>query len=479
MTDILIRNTVVITMDPARRVIENGAIAISGDRIEAVGPDHEVAEGRPADRIIDGSRRVALPGLIDSHAHAGHALVKSLGAGRVGAWFEACDVIYRTGSTPEFWRAEARLAALERLKAGVTTGVSLLGGGADVMRTDDSLYGGLHCQAVGEIGIRSILAVGPGRPPFPKEYLDYRDGAPRAVKVDFERQMIVSEEVVRRWHGSFDGRVQVCATLPVFCEDDLGEGLSPADVKSMSRAVLDLRERNGLLLTQDGHRSGSLAYAERELGLLGPWSFMSHCVDLTPDDIAAVVESGATIVHNPSAIMSIKGRCPVPELLDAGVTVMLGSDGAAPDRGYDMFRHMAQCMHYHRRHFRDPSYLPPGKVLEMTTIDAAKALGMDREIGSIEVGKRADVVLLDVFKPHLYPFNMPVTRIAHYANAADVDSVIVDGRMLMQARKVLSVDEATILEEAQAETDSMLDRTGLRDLTSIPGSYWGQSRLST
>jgi cytosine/adenosine deaminase-related metal-dependent hydrolase len=265
----------------------------------------------------------------------------------------------------------------------------------------------------------------------------------------------------------------------VFCEDDLGEGLSPADVKAMSRAVLDLRERNGLLLTQDGHHSGSLAYAERELGLLGPWSFMSHCVDLTPDDIAAVVESGATIVHNPSAIMSIKGRCPVPELLDAGVTVMLGSDGAAPDRGYDMFRHMAQCMHYHRRHFRDPSYLPPGKVLEMTTIDAAKALGMDREIGSIEVGKRADVVLLDVFKPHLYPFNMPVTRIAHYANAADVDSVIVDGRMLMQARKVLSVDEATILEEAQAETDSMLDRTGLRDLTSIPGSYWGQSRLST
>src|SRR5437762_13659266 len=100
-----------------------------------------------------------------------------------------------------------------------------------------------------------------------------------------------------------------------------------------------------------------------------------------------------------------------------------------------MFRHMFQCMHYHRRHFRDARILPQGKVLEMVTIDAARALGLDRELGSLEAGKKADVILVDLFKPHLMPLNMPVYRIASFANGADVDTVIVDGRVLMEGRE--------------------------------------------
>jgi cytosine/adenosine deaminase-related metal-dependent hydrolase len=166
----------------------------------------------------------------------------------------------------------------------------------------------------------------------------------------------------------------------------------------------------------------------------------------------------------------------VPELLDAGVTVMLGSDGTAPDRGYDMFRHMWQCMHYHRRHFRDTGVLPPGKVLEMATIDAARALGLDRDIGSLETGKRADVILVDLAKPHLYPLNMPVYRVMYFANGADVDTVLVDGKVLMEGRKVLTVNEADVLESAQQEAERMLDRTGLRHLTEFPPKFWGHSR---
>jgi cytosine/adenosine deaminase-related metal-dependent hydrolase len=155
---------------------------------------------------------------------------------------------------------------------------------------------------------------------------------------------------------------------------------------------------------------------------------------------------------------------------------MLGSDGTAPDRGYDMFRHMWQCMHYHRRHFRDTSYLPPGKVLEMATIDGARALGMEAEIGSLEVGKKADLILVDLFKPHLYPLNMPVYRIAYFANGADVDTVIVDGKVLMEGRKVLTVNEADVLEFAQRETEAMLDRADLRSLLEFPPKFWGHSR---
>jgi cytosine/adenosine deaminase-related metal-dependent hydrolase len=130
-------------------------------------------------------------------------------------------------------------------------------------------------------------------------------------------------------------------------------------------------------------------------------------------------------------------------------------------------------MHYHRTFFKDPGYLPPGKVLEMTTIDSAKALGLADEIGSLEPGKKADVILVDMARPHLYPLNMPLFQLIYFANGNDVDSVIVDGRLLMQNRRVLSVDESTALDLAQRETERMLERTGLQHLLETPDGFWG------
>ena len=398
-----------------------------------------------------------------------------VGDGDSAAWFKACETIYTRASSERFWAAESALAGLERLKGGVTCGVSLLGGGADIHRTDHPAYGETHCRAQAELGLRSILAVGPGRPPFPRRFHRLEDGEAGLRDVSFERQLEVSEELVRRCHGSAEGRIRICLVFPVYHGDPARDGAERAALADMAEAVLELRARHGLLLTQDGHRAGSLAFCDG-LGLLGPWALMSHSVDLTEADIAACRARDARIVHNPSAIASIVGRCPVPELLDLGVTVVLGSDAAAPDRGYDLFRHMAQCMHYHRRHFRDSGVLPPEKLLEMATVDAACALGLEREIGSLEPGKRADVILVDLFKPHLVPLNMPVTRLAHFANAADVDTVIVDGRVLMSGRQVLSVDERSILETAQEEGAAMLARSGLGHLARPAGDNWGRSR---
>jgi cytosine/adenosine deaminase-related metal-dependent hydrolase len=140
-----------------------------------------------------------------------------------------------------------------------------------------------------------------------------------------------------------------------------------------------------------------------------------------------------------------------------------------------MFRHMQQCMHYHRRHFRDPGVIPPGKALEMVTVDAATALGMEREIGSLETGKKADIILVDLHKPHLVPMHMPLYRVVYYANGNDVDTVIVDGRVLMRARKVLSVDETTIMDSAHREAERALKRAKLQHLTNMPESVWRQS----
>ena len=474
MTDFLIRHVTAVTMDPERRVMEDAAIAVGKDRIVAVGPDAEIAAAHRAAEEIEARGMAAIPGLIDCHSHAGHGLVRSLGAGDVKAWYGACAEIYARGSTVEFWRAEARLALLERLKAGVTTAVSLLGGGDDVYRTDDPAFGDAHCDATIESGLRTMLAVGPGRRPFPHRFRR-SDGEVRDVALTFERQVEVSEDLIRRRNDIRDDRTGVCLIMPVYHASELAE--AKAEIAAMAETVADLRARYDTLFTQDGHRNGSIAVA-RELGLLGPFALLSHSVDLTPADCAALTETGAHIVHNPSAIMSIYGRCPAPELIGKGVTVCLGSDAGAPDRGFDMFRHMAQCMHYHRRHFRDPSFMPPGKVLEMATIDAARALGVQEDLGSLEPGKKADIVLVDMRKPHLWPPNMPITRLAHFANAADVDTVVVDGEILMRNRAPRRVESATILEAADRELTLALERTGLEDLTCEPRDYWQSAARS-
>jgi cytosine/adenosine deaminase-related metal-dependent hydrolase len=457
MTIYAITNTTAITMDPVRRVIDNATILFEEDRITAVGPADEVTVPHAA-KQIPGRDMITLPGLIDSHAHAGHGLTRNLGGGDGEAWFQACEDIYTRGSTPGFWQAEARLSGLERLKAGITTCTMLLGGGADHYRTDTVEAGDLHCAATREIGVRTMLAVGLNRGPFPRAYrsLDLA----RDVTLTFENQLAVCGELAQT-HGDLLGDgTGICLIMPVYSSDDLDK--APDEIRRMCRAAMDLREKYGMLFTQDGHREGSIALAE-DLGILGPWAYLSHSVDLTPEDMAAAKRSGASIVHNPSAIMSVLGRCPAPELREMGVNVALGSDAAAPDRGYDMFRHMAQCLHYHRRHFRDPEVMMPLDVLEMCTIHAAQAIGLAKELGSLEAGKKADIVMLDRRKPHLYPPMMPMTTVAQFANAADVDTVIVNGKIRMQHRRT-NLDEDGILSFATQELHEVVARCGLADL---------------
>jgi len=475
--DILITGGTVITMDPQRRVIEDGAVAIAADRIEAVGTSAELATRYRARRVIDARRKVVMPGLIDGHGHAGHGLLKSLGTDIPDAWYDACRRIYAEGSTEAFWRADARLTALERLKFGVTTGVTFFGGGDSIMRTDDPRYGDRYLEGVREVGVRWILAVGPRRGPYPNKYVRWDGDTPHELAVSFDDELSTSETLIQRWHGKAEGRISIAMMFPTHHPG--AAPLAPAEQEALvaqARAARALSKRFHLLFTQDGHKGGSVKFAHEAMGLLGPDALLSHATDLTPEEIEICRVTNTRIVHNPSAIASMLGRCPATELIDAGVTVMLGSDGVGPDRSYDMFRHMFQAMRYHRFHFRDETVLPAGKVLEMVTIDAARALGMEKDLGSIEAGKKADVILLDMFKPHLYPLNMPVYRVAYFANGNDVDTVIVNGDVLMEGRRVGTVNEAEVLEQAQLEADKAITRTGLAHLLAIPDRFWNVTR---
>jgi cytosine/adenosine deaminase-related metal-dependent hydrolase len=403
LADTIIEHGTIITMDPQRRVIEDGSVAIEAGRIVAVGPADEVAAAHPhASKRIDARHKAVLPGLIDGHTHAGHAMIRTAGAGDTKAWYDTVHDIYNHGSGPEFWRLEAAMAATERLRFGTTTATALLGGGDSAMRCDDLRFVDAH-----------------------------HDAAPQ-------------DNVAEHW--------------------------------AQTREMRELSRSKGVMWHQDGHRRGSIAWLQRETGALGEDAWLSHCIDITEEEMQLLAETGTRVAHNASAAFSIRGRCPAPELIDMGVLVMLSTDATAPDRSADQFRNMWQCMHYHRRHFRDDKVMPVGKVLEMVTIDAAKALHLDHEIGSIEVGKKADVITVDLFKPHMMPLHMPVHRVVCFAQGSDVSEVLVDGKLLVEKGEVLSIDWRAMLREVQVEADAAIRRTG-RDAAfhTLPPTFWGHT----
>jgi len=464
-------------MDSTRRVLEDGAVAIRGDHIVAVGGTAALRARFTAREIIDAKRKIVMPGLIDGHGHAGHGLVKSLGMD-TDQWYGATEKIYAGGSTVDFWRAEALLTGVERLRFGVTTALSFFGGGDMVMRTDDVRYGDAYLQATKDVGIRYFLAVGPRRPPFPKTFTEWTGNTSRDVPITFEKQLEVSEALIRKWHGAGDGRIHLAVAFPTHHpSENRVTGAALEELKAQARATRALSKKYGLIFTQDGHTTGSVKFAHEEMGLLGPDAILSHATEFTDEEIAILKATNTRIVHNPSANAATRRRFQLVELLDAGVTVMLGSDGVAPDRSYDMFRHMFQAMRYHRFYWRDTSVLPPGKVLEMVTVDAARALGLENEIGSLEPGKKADVILIDWWRPHMVPMNMPLYRVAYFANGNDVSTVLVNGRVLMRDRRVLSVNEDSVLLMAQREADAAIRRTGLQPLMATPEGFWGRSRF--
>ena len=224
----------------------------------------------------------------------------------------------------------------------------------------------------------------------------------------------------------------------------------------------------------------AIEYAhDQKLELLGPNTIISHCTDISQRSIDILRETGTKVAHHPRAarIYTYPGRCPVPELIEAGVTVGLGADGPPPNRNCDIFLDMKAAMRLQRVHFKDPDVMPAGKLLEMATIDGYKALGLDDELGSIEVGKKADIITVDLFQPHLYPINMPVHRVVYEATGQDVRDVIVDGRLVMEGRKVLTIDEEQVLDSSVEMNRMMIERARARAVRDNSRTLLGSGTL--
>jgi 5-methylthioadenosine/S-adenosylhomocysteine deaminase len=479
VADILVKNGILITVDPRRRVIEDGALAIQGDRIVAVGPTREVESAHRATRVLDARGKVVMPGLIDNYGNEGTALTKNIGERISGhAWRLLQDHLLFRSVTESFWHVEGKLMALEHLKFGTTCFMNMFG---TAPRGDDPAFPEVCMAGIAEVGLRSVTGVGPSRPPYPTVYSTWKNGRRADRRVSMEESFRVAEEVIRRNHGKHGGRTSVWVGIsrpnapskldPMFRPEYVGYAHRQA------KLVKRLMEEYGVGLRSNAF-GGVVRWSHEKLGLLGPRVVLAHGTGLSKREIRYLAETDTKIVHCPTARRTYlhQGVCPVIELLDAGVTVSLGTDYTGQDRTADQFKDMKVAILLQRLRFRDPSYLPPGKVIEMATIDGARALGMDHLIGSLEVGKKADLILIDMEQPHLTPLWMAPQRVVYQVTGHDVDTVLVDGRILMEKRRVLSVDEATVLREAQAEGERMVERAGVTPLMGLPDRFWGHAR---
>jgi cytosine/adenosine deaminase-related metal-dependent hydrolase len=470
--DLAIVNGTVITMDPDRRVLRGGAIGIQDGRIIAVEAD---ASDLPAAReTIDASGTIVLPGIVDTHGHAGHSLTRGFGEGASdGGWMHIVETIYFQASDPWFWEAESRLAALERLRFGITTSVSMTGSSP---RIDDAKYAVAASTGYRELGLRHIVAAGPPYGPWPNVYTEQMpDGSKRTHTVDFDRAIAVTAEALEAIRA-FDNPLLRFYVGPSV----ISPSADPDDAltRTQVNAVQDLVERyDAGLHTHAFAGQVAAAHAIRP-EILGPHACLAHCAGITADEIAIMADTGTSASSGPLTHAYVTARFPVIEALDAGVNVVFSTDGSAPDRSFDLIDQARIGVQLQRVHFNDSTLLPAGKALGMITIDAAKALGMQDEIGSLETGKRADVTIVDARQPHLAPEILAPLRVIGHASGQDVTTVIVDGKVLMRDRIVAGVDQDAILDDAHQALLATWERTGFGDIEAQHPDTWHGVRYS-
>ncbi|MFW5896544.1 MAG: amidohydrolase family protein [Bacillota bacterium] len=484
--DLLILGGPVVTMsDVIKPLIDPGAVAISGDRIVDVGEREEVSARVRARCTMERAGDIIMPGIVDSYAHAGHGMIKGIHSQRLG--WPPRDVYFHA-TAPQWWEADGELLGLERIKFGVTTAMSVLG--ATPPRVDDPVYSDAHCRGMARTGIRDVLGVGPPDPFLQAEWTatDWRSGEPVSVEYDYRQALETIEEVVARWHGAESGRITTCLSIPYLC------GLNPRfmtgyhnypydaeDRELLARRARDARElanRLGLIIQTHGYR-GTLEFGDEALGgelmdeILGADVFFAHGHGFSPRDIEVLARTGAGVSWVPVGPRGVDfGPPPVVDLLRAGVEVAICSDGAAPFFVSDVFSNIHRALYLLWQKYHDMTYLPLGKALRMVTIDGARLLGMEDEIGSLDVGKKADVIVIDAHQPHLTPTVAVPQLLSYYVRGNDVDTVIVDGCVLMEGRKVSSVDEEEVIARADEESRRALGRVDVNPYLQMPEGFW-------
>jgi 5-methylthioadenosine/S-adenosylhomocysteine deaminase len=431
--DLVVRNGTVVTVDAGRRVIAHGAVAVDGGRIAAVGTEAEVDAQFRGKEVLDAAGGIVMPGLVNAHTHAAMVLFRGVADDlKLMEWLQ--KYIFpaeKINVTAEFVRAGTRLAALEMIRSGTTTFV-------DMYYFEDQV-----AEVCKEAGLRGVL--GSSLIEFP---------APDSKTIP--EALAYAERFLKRW-GNDPLVVPAVAPHSTY--------LAAPETLKAARALADrygapilihlsespdeqaqVRERYGRTPTEQLQQLGIL-----RRGVLG-----AHGIWLTPSDRAILKEAGVGVAHCPQSNMKLaSGTAPVREMLAEGLRLGLGTDGAASNNDLDMFEEMLTAALLAKHASGDPTVAPAPAVLEMATLGGARALAMEDRIGSLEPGKHADLVVVALDEPRMHPLYDPVSHLVYVAKGADVRHVVVEGRVIMRDRRVLTLDEKAVVAEADRMRDQV------------------------
>jgi cytosine/adenosine deaminase-related metal-dependent hydrolase len=438
---LLIRDATVVTVDPDRRILEPGAVYVEGSRIADVGPSEEVARRHPtAARVVDGRRKVVAPGFVSTHTHVGYTLFR----GRAEDAGLACV-------TGQYFPMTAVVTREERLAVGSLTYAELLRSGVTTvleMEEDADVY----APFVERLGIRSAMGV----MTLDVELEGLRHDRYRYDPALREAQLRQAIDFAEAWHGKADGRITalMAPNMTISSSPELLRASRAAADRLGLRLSIHLGWGAGeVAATRRLHGGSPFAYA-RAHGLLAPDVVVAHCYVVEEADLELLARAGAAVAHCP-LMNAVRGSiAPAGELRRRGVRVSLGIDNMFSDY-FDVLR---ACVLMARVRAGDATTMSSPEALELATMGGARALGMEREIGSIEVGKRADLQVLDYRAFGLTPTLDPVQNLVYHAHARDVELVLVDGRVVVDDRRPVHVDGGALVDRAQQAATSAWDR---------------------
>ncbi|HEX3011152.1 MAG TPA: amidohydrolase [Syntrophomonadaceae bacterium] len=415
---LLLDNISIIPMTASNLVIEKGYIIIEGNLIKKIG-EGQAPEGN-YDRVIDGTNKAALPGFVNTHTHAAMTLLRGY----------ADDLPLMEWLETKIWPLEAKLTAddiywgtmlaiVEMIKSGTTTF-------HDMYFCMDRV-----AQAVEKTGIRAVLARGMV-----------------GVGPESELAFTQSRELIEQWHQAANGRIKfrLGPHAPYTCPPDYLTRVIDLAGELQVGIHIHLAETIGEVNDCVQQFNKTPIELMESLGLFKHQVLAAHCVHVTPGDIDILKKYNAGVAHNPESNMKLSsGIAPVPDMLNAGIPVALGTDGASSNNNLDMLQEMRSCAMLHKVNTLNPTVIPAGQALEMATANGAIALGMEQEVGRLEPGMKADIILMDLSPAHMTPRYDILANIVYSAQASDVLTVIVDGNIIMEDREIKTIDEQEVL----------------------------------
>jgi 5-methylthioadenosine/S-adenosylhomocysteine deaminase len=439
----------VITMDGDRRVLDDGAVAFS-DTVLAVGPTAEVLAAHPGADVVDCAGRVVLPGFVNTHTHLFQTLLKGLGDDRVlSDWFLTMTGPSAVQLTPEDCYAAALHGCAEALTTGTTTLLDFM-----YVHPREGL-GDAVATAMSDVGIRGVMARG-----YMTAGTDV--GAPPELVQPLDAALSDAERLIAEWNRPGSRVTAALAPCMSWTVDE-----------ATLRETRALADRTGALVTM--HLSESPFDVEESVrrfgmrdipfaahtGLLGPDLLAAHCVQVDVADLDLIQASDTKVSHNPCSNLYLgSGFAPVPAMHRRGITVGLASDGPASSSNHSMLQAMKFAALLHKGVHRDPEIMTAEKALEMATIDGARALGLEHAVGSLEVGKRADVVVLDMSNLCTTPVHSAVSSLVYSQRGDEVERVYVDGRLVVDDGHLVTADEAEVRARSAAAAAGLAARAG-------------------